>query len=157
MISSHRAIDEFLAQPALALVGVSRSGKKFGNAALRELLAKGFRIYPLHPAMDVVGGVKCYHHFHEMPKDVGGVIVVVPPPEGVTGVAAARRGIAVPHRRVPRPRSRGDLGRMHPHVRQAKRDSQGASLGCWCTASITGLTTGFRFRYERSETCCDQL
>jgi predicted CoA-binding protein len=79
MKTNRQAVDDFFAQPALALVGVSRSGKGFGNAALRELLAKGFRVYPLHPAMDVVAGVKCYHHFHEMPKDVGGVIVVVPP------------------------------------------------------------------------------
>lgn len=91
---SGRAVDEFLAQPALALVGVSRSGKGFGNAALRELLAKGYRVYPLHPAMDTVGGVKCYHHFHEMPNDVGGVIVVVPPPEAVAVVRdAAMAGI----------------------------------------------------------------
>ena len=94
MKTSRRSIDEFLAQPALALVGVSRSGQKFGNAALRELLAKGYRIYPLHPAMDTVGGVKCYHHFHEMPKDVGGAIVVVPPPEAVSVVRdAAAAGI----------------------------------------------------------------
>jgi uncharacterized protein len=94
MKSSRRSVDEFLAQPALALVGVSRSGKGFGNAALRELRAKGLRIYPLHPAMDTVGGMKCYHHFDEMPKDVGGVIVVVPPPEAVSVIRdAAAAGI----------------------------------------------------------------
>jgi hypothetical protein len=74
-----QSIDDFLAQPALALVGVSRSRERFGNTALRELLARGFHVYPLHPLMDVVAGVKCYHHFHEMPKDVGGVIVIVSP------------------------------------------------------------------------------
>jgi predicted CoA-binding protein len=94
MNTSRTSVDEFLAQPALALVGVSRSGTRFGNSALRELLAKGFRIYPLHPAMDVVASVKCYHNFHEMPKDVGGVIVVVPAPEGVAVVRdAAAAGI----------------------------------------------------------------
>lgn len=89
MGTSRRSIDEFLTQPALALVGVSRSGKGFGNAALHELLAKGFRVYPMHPAMDVVGGMKCYHHFQDMPKDVGGVIVVVPPPEAVSVIRDA--------------------------------------------------------------------
>jgi predicted CoA-binding protein len=94
MKTSRRSVDEFLAQPALALVGVSRSGKHFGNAALGDLLDKGYQIYPLHPAMDTVGGVKCYHHFHEMPNDVGGVIVVVPPPEAVSVVRdAAAAGI----------------------------------------------------------------
>src|SRR5689334_14961404 len=94
MKTNRRMIEEFLAQPALALVGVSRSGTGFGNTALRELLAKGLRIYPLNPGMDVVAGVKCYHHFHEMPKDVGGVIVVVPPPDAVSVVRdAAAAGI----------------------------------------------------------------
>jgi len=53
-----RAIGQFLAQPALALalVGLSRSGKKFGNVACRELKAKGYRVYPIHPSADVIDG-----------------------------------------------------------------------------------------------------
>jgi predicted CoA-binding protein len=89
MTTSRQAIDEFLAQPALALAGVSRSGKGFGHAALRALLDKGYRVYPLHPAMDVVCGVKCYHHFLEMPPDVGGVIVIVQPADAVTVIRDA--------------------------------------------------------------------
>jgi predicted CoA-binding protein len=49
MKSSRSAIDTFLAQPALAIVGVSRSGETFGNVILRELRAKCRHIYPLHP------------------------------------------------------------------------------------------------------------
>ena len=42
-MTSKRLIDDFLAQPALAVVGVSRSGKGFGNVAARELRGKGYR------------------------------------------------------------------------------------------------------------------
>ena len=34
------AVDDFLSQKALAVVGVSRGGKKFGNTILQELSAK---------------------------------------------------------------------------------------------------------------------
>jgi predicted CoA-binding protein len=45
---SRAAVDTFLAQPAHALAGVSRSGKKFGNLVRRALQAKGHRVYPIH-------------------------------------------------------------------------------------------------------------
>lgn len=63
-ITSRATVESFLAQPALALVGMSRSGKKFGNVAYRELTAKGYRVYPIHPAADSIDGVRCYHKAH---------------------------------------------------------------------------------------------
>jgi hypothetical protein len=51
-------VEAFVSEPALAVVGVSRTGKKFGNIACRELRAKGFRVYPIHPSADRIDGVK---------------------------------------------------------------------------------------------------
>ena len=94
MKNSRSSIDAFLAQPALALVGVSRSGEKFGNVILRELRSKGRRVYPLHPAAEMIDGVKCYAHFRDMPEPVGGLIVNVSPADAVTAVRdAAEAGI----------------------------------------------------------------
>lgn len=75
------AVEEFLEQKTLAVVGVSRSGKKFGNAAARELRKKGYRVIPVHPVADEIDGERCYANLRELPEQVGGVLVVVPPSE----------------------------------------------------------------------------
>jgi predicted CoA-binding protein len=78
-MTSKAAVDDFLEQKDLALVGVSRGGKKFGNAALRELTANGYRVFPVHPEAETVQGVRCYPNLRELPELVGGLLIVVPP------------------------------------------------------------------------------
>jgi predicted CoA-binding protein len=73
------SVDEFLAQDTFAIAGVSRSGKGFGNAALRDLTAKGYEVLPVHPDAHEVAGVPCYPSLARLPKKVGGLILVVPP------------------------------------------------------------------------------
>ena len=94
MRSSRSSVDAFLAQPAFALIGASRSGRKFGNVILRELRARGMRVYPLHPVAATIDGVTCYAHFSAIPEPVGGVIVCVPPADAVVALRdAAAAGI----------------------------------------------------------------
>jgi len=71
--------EDFIDQRTLAIVGVSRSGKKFGNAASRELRKKGYRVLPVHPEADSIDGERCYPSLGALPEQVGGVLVVVPP------------------------------------------------------------------------------
>lgn len=78
-MTSRAAVERFIEQPALAIVGVSRSGRKFGNAAARELKAKGYRVYPIHPSATEIDGMRCYSSFEELPEHVESVLVVVPP------------------------------------------------------------------------------
>jgi uncharacterized protein len=78
MTATSRAIEQFIAQPAIALVGISRSGRKFGNIARRELNAKGYRVYPVHPSAAVIDGVQCYRRFADLPEPVDAVLLVVP-------------------------------------------------------------------------------
>jgi len=80
-MTTRAAIDDFISQKTLAVVGVSRSGKKFGNAASRELRAKGYRLFPVHPTAESIDGESCYTSLAELPEPVGGVLVVVPPTE----------------------------------------------------------------------------
>jgi len=93
-VMTKREIDEFLAQKTLAIVGVSRGGKKFGNMVLRNLTTIGYRLMPIHPEAAEVGGVKAFPSFAALPEPVGGVIVVVPPAQAAAVVQeAAAHGI----------------------------------------------------------------
>jgi predicted CoA-binding protein len=78
-MNTKQSIDAFLAEPAVAVVGVSRSGAKFGNLAVRELRAKGYRVYPIHPGATSIGGVPCYSRLEDLPERIGAMLVVVPP------------------------------------------------------------------------------
>jgi len=82
-------MEAFFNQPALAVVGVSRSGKKFGNMAFQELKQRGLKVYPVHPEAEQVEGVDCYHDIASLPKEVGGVLVIVPPAAADTVVRQA--------------------------------------------------------------------
>jgi hypothetical protein len=87
-------IDEFVSQPALALMGMSRSGKKFGNFAYRELVSKGYRVYPIHPDVKAIHGVRCYSDFEDLPERIGGALVVLPPAKALSAIRkAAAAGI----------------------------------------------------------------
>jgi uncharacterized protein len=89
-----RAQSAFLREGAIAVVGVSRTGKKFGNAAYRTLREKGYRVYPIHPSAGAINGVRCYRSFADLPERVKALLIVVPP-QKVVGILedAAAAGI----------------------------------------------------------------
>jgi predicted CoA-binding protein len=93
-MTSRAEIDGFLAQQSLAIAGVSRTGRKFGNTILKDLTGKGYRVFPVHPEADLLDGVRAYKSFRDLPEPVGGVILVVPKPQAVLLVKeAAEAGI----------------------------------------------------------------
>jgi uncharacterized protein len=79
MKTSQSAIQEVLAQRTFALVGVSRGGKKFGNAIHRELKAKGYKVFPVHPQAEIIENDRCYPSLKELPEKPGAVVICVPP------------------------------------------------------------------------------
>jgi predicted CoA-binding protein len=78
-MTSKAAVENFLAQERLAVVGISRKGNKFGNMAYKELKAKGYQVVPVHPQAEQIEGDPCYPSLSAIPEPVGGVLVVVPP------------------------------------------------------------------------------
>ncbi len=76
-------IDDFISCKRLAIVGVSRSGKGFGNAALKELKARGYSTSVVHPEAAEIEGEKCYPSLAALSGEVDGVLVTVPPRSAV--------------------------------------------------------------------------
>jgi predicted CoA-binding protein len=93
-VTSRAAVEDFLAQKSLAVVGVSRDGKKFGNVVYRDLLHKGYQVFAVNPNAHIVENKPCYSSLGELPERVEGVVFVIPPSETEKMVReAADRGI----------------------------------------------------------------
>lgn len=88
----NQAVEDFIACRRLAVVGASRSGKKFGNAAYKELKQRGFEVYLVHPAAKEIEGDPCYASLAQLRDRVDGVVISVPPaqaPDVLRDAAAA--------------------------------------------------------------------
>ena len=94
-MTSKAAVQDFLAQRTLAVVGASRDGKKFGNKVYKDLIRKGYQTYPVNPNAEEIEGQPCYPNLSALPEAVDGVVFVVPPAETEKVVReAAEVGIA---------------------------------------------------------------
>jgi hypothetical protein len=78
-----QAAQDFVNGKRVAIVGVSRRGKGFGNMASAELTARGYQVFAVHPAATEINGVQCYPHLAALRGQVEGVLVVVPPPQAL--------------------------------------------------------------------------
>lgn len=78
-MASKAAIDDFLAQKSLALCGVSRSGKGFGNLVRKQLQAAGYELLLVHPEAESIEGQPCVRQLRDVAGKVGGVVLVTPP------------------------------------------------------------------------------
>ncbi len=78
---NQKTIDDFLGQESFAVVGVSRTGKKFGNTVFNMLRSKGLTVYPVNRGAKTIEGIACYARLRDLPKRVDGVVAVVPPAE----------------------------------------------------------------------------
>ena len=72
-------VEDFLAQEALAVAGVSRSATGYGYKVWRHLQRKGLRVYPINPNATEIEGETAYASAKALPEPVGGVITVTPP------------------------------------------------------------------------------
>jgi hypothetical protein len=85
-------IDDFLAQRSLALVGVSRDGKRASaTPCARSSSGKGYTLHVVHPEADRIGDQPCAHTLADVAGEVGGVVLVTPPEQTLKLVARPRR------------------------------------------------------------------
>lgn len=73
-----KAVQIFIEGERIAVVGMSRSGSKFGNMAAKELKGRGYQVFPVHPQAQEIGGARCYPNLAALQGQVDGVWVCVP-------------------------------------------------------------------------------
>ncbi len=88
-VVSSELVQDFVSRRRLAIAGVSRSGRKFGNLLLRELKARGYEVVPVHPEAPDLQGLPCAKGLAELKGRVDGLVVVTPPSEAVKLVREA--------------------------------------------------------------------
>ncbi len=74
------AADEFLAEPRVAVTGVSRHPKGHGsNTVYQRLRSRGYEVFAVNPNADEVEGDRCYHDLGSVPGGVGAVVIATSP------------------------------------------------------------------------------
>ena len=72
-------INQFVSSKRIAILGMSRSGKKFGNMAAKELKAKGYELFPVHPTAPEIDGMSCSPDLKSLSGKVDAVWISIPP------------------------------------------------------------------------------
>lgn len=73
------AIENFVQGKRIAIIGASRSGKKFGNSVISELNARGYQTFLVHPEAKEIEGEPCYPNLAALKGRVDGVWICVQP------------------------------------------------------------------------------
>jgi uncharacterized protein len=88
-------IKNFIDGKRIAIVGVSRSGGKFGNTIQSELKQRGYQTFIVHPEAQEIAGEKCSPNLEALKGKVDGVVICLPPQQaGQVLREAVRAGIA---------------------------------------------------------------
>lgn len=72
-------IAECINQRVWALVGASADQHKYGYRILEDLLAAGYRVYPVNPGGGQIDGQEVYRRLEDLPERPDVVDLVVPP------------------------------------------------------------------------------
>lgn len=76
-MTSKKIVEEFLIQKKIAVVGVSRTKTKFGNAIYKELKQKGYDVFPVNPNLQTFEGDVCYPDLLSIPDRTDAVVINV--------------------------------------------------------------------------------
>ena len=70
--------------PSVAVVGASADRSKFGNKAVRAYVRQGWTVYPVHPKLAEIEGLRAYASVKELPDGVQRIALYLPPEVGMT-------------------------------------------------------------------------
>jgi uncharacterized protein len=87
-------IESFISSKRIAVVGFSHTGKKFGNMAGKELIKRGYEIYPVYPGVPEIDGITCYPNLKSLDGKAEALLISITPSK-VTPVLeeAAKAGL----------------------------------------------------------------
>lgn len=71
-------INNFFKSKTLAIAGVSRNEKKFGNVVFQELQKKEYTVIPINPNTSEINGQKCLNSVEELPSDIMSLLITTP-------------------------------------------------------------------------------
>lgn len=77
-MTSKQAVQDFLAQDKLAMVGVSHDDDDFSRVVYRQLRGSHTMV-PVHPSADRIEGDPVVRSVAELPEDVDGLLVMTRP------------------------------------------------------------------------------
>jgi predicted CoA-binding protein len=93
-ISRNPRINDFINSKNIALLGASPSGRKFGNYIYKQLRAKGYNLYPVHPQAESIEQDKAYDNIRSLPDGIDAVLIAMAPDKALDVIGdAAQRGI----------------------------------------------------------------
>ena len=72
-------IQEFMALKKFAVVGATDNQEKYGNQIVKNLIKRGYEVFPVNPRLTEVEGLTCYASIKEIPVRVDVVDFVTPP------------------------------------------------------------------------------
>lgn len=75
MRTKEQSIQSFIGCKRIAVVGFSRSGRKFGNMAYSELKQRGYQVFAVHQTEKKISGVSCYPNVSALRGQIDGVLV----------------------------------------------------------------------------------
>lgn len=75
---THQQIQNFLKEKSIAMAGVSRDPKKFGNQVFNQLRANGYIVLPINPYTESIDSVRCYARVDELPPDIDSLLIMTP-------------------------------------------------------------------------------
>ena len=67
-MSTQDTIEQILSLRTIAVVGLSDKPERPSNGVARYLIARGYRVIPVNPALEEVLGLKCYPSLSAIPE-----------------------------------------------------------------------------------------
>ncbi|HNZ28881.1 MAG TPA: CoA-binding protein [Candidatus Goldiibacteriota bacterium] len=74
-------VEGFFGNKKIAVIGASRSNKKYGNMLYMELVKKGYEVFPVNPNASEINGEPAFKRVADIPGGVNAAIAVVPAEE----------------------------------------------------------------------------
>ncbi len=71
-------LDPFFHSKNIAIIGASREPGKVGNTIVKQLMGRGFKLYPINPTADNILGLKSYASVLQIPAKIELAIIATP-------------------------------------------------------------------------------